>query len=473
MKELIIILSLFIVFFNLLILIFYYKSSNNVVKYKSKLNEPIKSETDFKFKKMCRDKGGTINLFKSQSPESKNSGVLLSCEKRAEYGTPEIIIASEIENILKNIKDKKYSPKNEKERLQLYLSLVYPQSDKWKDMSEKELHDYYMDLEFYYKLPENIMPKTIIKINRDKENRFYRVPDGVILDQDPNRPGITTPYIEVTRFGPSSALMRDPRLFNGTYYYPAKGSGLFLPIGNTLIAYNKVHAMKMLDIPNTDIVKVGGRDFQSFLRKDSEGLWKKIKSKNPDANREDYWVRVCAVNKHSDSQDENCQPYFGSYTNEIWYIPEALDNMINEMVQGKSLRIDIRYYKGKNRPVKVYYGLGDSGDKFLANIAKNRSYDSLQFLRESQMKIHGDAIVGNEFLHLMEPSYSQSFLLRLDPFDRPYYSINKDKNYLKPKINYLLDKDIKPVKASMITEDVIDPWEKDKNINLVVEKRNI
>jgi len=495
MRELCIILFVLILFMILLILInLYYNISksansdtNNISELnepdedeselnepnedESELNEPDEDESDFNFKKICRNKGGTINLYKSGAPEVPFSGALLSCEKRGEYGTPEVILASEIEVILEKIKKGEYSPKNEKERLQLYLSLVYPKTDKWKYMSEKELYNYYMDLEFYYKLPKDIMPETLIKIHRNKDNSFYRVPDGVILDQDTERTGVTTPYIEVTRFGPSSALMRDPRLFNGTYYYPSKGSGLFLPVGNTLIAYNKVHAMKMLDVPNSDIVRVGGRDFQSFLKKDSDALWKDIKAKNPKVDRKDYWVKVCAVNKHAKYQDKKCEPYFGSYTNEIWYIEEALDKIINEMTQGNSLRMDTRKQKdGQEKKVKVYYGLGDSGDKFLANIAKNRSYDSLQFLRESQMSMDGDAIVGSEYLHLMEPSYSQSSLMRLDPFDRPYYDRT---NNLKPHINYLLDKDIKSVKVTMLSESVYDPREEEQtSINTVVPERN-
>lgn len=63
-----------------------------------------------------------------------------------------------------------------------------------------------------------------------------------------------------------------------------KGSGLYFPIGRTLVAYNKVHALKLLNVSNTDIVMIG-RDFQSFLKNDSDTLWKSIQRDIPNANR--------------------------------------------------------------------------------------------------------------------------------------------------------------------------------------------
>lgn len=463
------------------ILIIYYKRE----KYRSPdignwgqvdtlMNLPDKDNANFNFKKQCREKGGVINLNNGMTASDSFSGTLLSCDKRGEYGSSENILFSEIDSIQSKIKSGEYSPKNERERLILYLSIVYPQSDLsiWNNMSLEELLAYYQDLEFYYKLPPEIMPQTKIIIHRSADKQFYRVPSGVILDQDPDRTGILTPYIEVVRFGPTYALMRDPQLFNGTYYYPAKGSGLYLPIGNTLIAYNKVHALKMLDVLNTQIVAVAGRDFQSFLQKDSDALWVEIKKKNPKADKKDYWVSACSVDKHATKQDPNCTPYLGAMTSKIWYIPQALDQMINEMVSGHSLRMDTRIQPdGKMKDVKVYYGLGDSGDKLMAQLARDRSYDTLQFLRESEMALEGDAVVGNEFLHLMEPIYSQESLLRLDPFMRPY--IVSSDPFIQPRINYLLDTNIKPVRVDMIADGVYDPWEDDQiDINIVIPKRN-
>lgn len=60
--------------------------------------------------------------------------------------------------------------------------------------------------------------------------------------------------------------------------------------------------------------------------------------------------------------------------------------MIENMVNGKCLI--------ENRDGKlVYYGLGDTGDKFLAQLIRNRGYDTIQLLREAQMNTSGNAVV--------------------------------------------------------------------------------
>ena len=469
-------IAILIIFISIIIIslfLFLYFFTNIFKKDKYTKNE---SDNEFEFKKQCDDKNGTLNLYKSSDITDPLSGNLLACAKKAEYGSPEVILASEIQSILNNIQTGIYNPKNEKERLQLYLTLVYPNAkDTWYSMNLQELKHYYTHLEFYYKLPAKIMPTTKIIIHRTKDKAFYKVPIGVILDQDPNRTGIISPYIEVTHFGSSYSFLRKPELFNGTYYYPATGSGLFLPVGNTLISYNKAHALKLLDVLNTDIVKIGGKDFQNFLRKDSIAAWNKIITTNPKAKMEDYWITTCVVDKHATEQDPKCQPYFGYYTKQISYIPSALDQIINEMVSGKSLRITKRKGKdGKIYEAKIYYGLSDSADKFLAQIAIHRNYDSLQFLREAEMSDgYKDPVVGSEFLHLMEPIYSQTFLARLNPFNTPY--VNELNDYKRHNVNYLLDSTINPVSIKMLTNGNYQPWEDDDptdDIDIIQPERN-
>jgi len=175
-------------------------------------------------------------------------------------------------------------------------------------------------------------------------------------------------------------------------------------------------------------------------------------------------VDACIINKHSKHSDKGCETLFGYNTERIRYSKSALDRMIDEMVSGKCLREDYRH----GRLTKVYYGLGDSGDTFLAQLARDRGYDTIQLLREAQMSVEGDAVVGNELIHLYEPSYSQTFLKRLDPFSRPF-----DVQYdTKPNFSYLLDKDIKSVKESLISYEVFDPYEdKSSLIDVLVKRR--
>jgi hypothetical protein len=462
MKILLILICL-LIFIPICLLIFrmYNKKYNPNIDKQSNVTS---SNIDFDFKKNCRDQGGAISL---NTNDNEFEGTLLSCTKKAEYGNPEPILFSEINDIIDN---NKYNPQNEKEKLELYFMLVYPKSDpnKWNMMSQEELEAYYQDLEFYYKLPSNIMPTTKITIHRSEDKQFYRVPGGVILDQDPNRTGITTPYIEVTRFGLTNSLLRDPRIFNGTYYYPVKGSGFFLPVGNSLIGYNKIHVLKMLDVPNSDILRVAGYDFQSFLQKDSEAIWKKMLVENDSLNKEDYWISACVVDKHAETQDPNCDKYLGMFTKQIYYIPDALNKIIDEIASGHSLRID--YNSKIKKDVNVYYGIGDTGDKLLAQLARNRGFDTLQFLRESQMSTTGNANIGNELLHLVEPIYSQTYLLRLNPLDRPYNAPSDQS--IQPKFNYLLDNTIDKTDVKMLTDGLFDPWDNDINFDITIPKRN-
>jgi len=419
-------------------------------------------QNTFAYKNMCQDRDGTLLWNESFDVDGDESGVLLGCAKVDEYGNPvDTIAKSEIDEIEAKINSGEYNPETEKERLELYFHIVYPKTPRseWSRMSLQELVDSYQDLEVYYNLPSTIMPTTEKIIRREGDREFYRVPKGVILDQDPHRLGVTTPYIEVIRFGSMNNYYRDPTLFGGTYYYPSKGSGVFLPMGIYLTAFNKVHAMKLLDVPNSDIVQVGGRDFQNFLKSDSDALWETIKTSNPDADSRDYWVSACVMDKHISTQDESCDPMYGRYTKKIYYMPEALDRIINEMVAGKALR------KDRNGKL-VYYGIGDTGDRFLGQVASSRGYDTLQLLREAQMSISGDAQVGTEVIHLYEPVASQAYLTRLDPLERPYTYPELE------SIRYLQDPDVAPVSSDYLSPSVLNPFENELcNEDLIVDYR--
>jgi hypothetical protein len=403
------------------------------------------------FMTACEAANGAVNFYKSDHASDAFSGTLLSCQKLVEYGSKEVILFAEIQDIQQKIKAGVYAPKNERERLITYFNIVYPEatSGEFDEMSTDNLVDYWKNLELYYKLPIEIMPQTPVTIRRDGKSKFYTVPDGIILDQSQNRTSITTPYIEVTRAGSDASFLRNPMMFTGTYYYPAKGSGVFLPLENTLVAYNKVHALKMLDVPNTSIVTVGGTDFQFFLQRDSEKLWRAIKIKTPEAARQDYFDQACVVDKHATAQDpeSGCNLYMGKFTKKVFYIPAALNNIIAEMVAGKAVRVDKR--RGRN----IYYGIGDTGDGLLAQLARDRDYTTVQLLREAQMSLTEDPVVGSELIHLMEAVYSQRELKRLNPFLRPYISPQR----YPINVNYLLDPSIIIVNKDLLTDGVWDP----------------
>lgn len=431
-------------------------------------------EAHFAFKQHCQDQLGIVGTRNPSNDSDKFSGTLLTCSEMEPYGTPETVLFSELDGIQKRIASGELRPQNEKERLEIYFRTVYPLANplRWVTMSLAQLQDYYQRLELYYKLPDAIMPTTLITPRRSANNQFYRVPSGVVLDQDQNRKGITEPYIEVIRFGSAFSLYNDPTAFNGTYYYPVRGSGLYIPVGRSLLAYNKVHALKLLRVANKDLLVFGGRDFQNFLKKDSNGIWKDIVAKNPSAQRDQSWVSTCVVDKHATKSDKGCPLAMGWFTKKVEYIPEALDRMVAEMVSGKSLRIDSRkQLDGTMKDVKVYYGGSDTMDRYIAQLARNRGYDTLQCLREAQMSVDGDALVGNEIIKLEEPVYSQAEYVRLDPFATPYLPPYDPQT--EASVQYLLDGNISAVSPEWIAKTLYEPFNAAYTvIDVVVPARN-
>ena len=416
---------------------------------------PTPQEIMFKFKEDCHAKGGVINWI--------NDAVLLTCNNIVRFGEAESPIFNELDTVKAAIAAGTLKPATEKDRLVEYFKLVYPNSPPamWTAQTEANLVARYQKLEIYYKMPAEIQPATPITTRRDARNAFFRVPNGVTLDQDANVLGQVGPYLEVIRFGPMYSFFADPTLFTGTYYYPVRGSGLYLPLGKTLVAYNKVHCMKLLGAANDQIVLYGGRDFQSFLRKDSESA----------EFSADAFISVCAVNKRATSNNPGCNKSFNYFTQTIRYKAKALDRLVGEMAEGKSLRYDTRTVGGVSKKTLVYYGCGDTGDKFLAQLARNRGYTTLQFLREAQMELDGDAIVGYELLHLVENVYSQTALMRLDPFRMPLYMPEGTVPEIPP--NYLLEKGVKGVDVKAVINYEFKPFEqKVLDLNLIVEERN-
>ncbi len=434
----------------------------------------LPEEAHFSFKQHCQDQLGVVGTRNPVNDTDRFAGTLLTCSEIEPYGTPETVIFSELDGLQKRIDSGELRPQNEKERLEIYFRTVYPLANplRWAAMSLAQLTDYYQRLELYYKLPDAVMPATVITPRRSANNQFYRVPSGVVLDQDQNRKGITEPYIEVIRFGAAFSLYSDPTAFNGTYYYPVRGSGLYIPVGRSLLAYNKVHALKLLRTANKDLVVFGGRDFQNFLKKDSNAMWENILKQNPSAQREQSWVSTCVVDKHATKSDKGCPLAMGWFTKKMEYIPAALDRMVAEMVSGKSLRIDSRKQAdGSMKDVKVYYGGSDTMDRYIAQLARNRGYDTLQCLREAQMSVEGDALVGNEIIKLEEPVYTQAEYVRLDPFAAPYLPPYDPQT--EASVQYLLDGSISAVKPEWIAKTLYEPFDAAYTvIDVVVPARN-
>lgn len=393
--------------------------------------EVVATPPAFEFKEKCHAADGSLMWHKSDDVDDPEAGRMLACRRNVDFEDEEpLTLFSEYEDIKAKVELGEYAPATEEDRLRLYFQLVYPEAD-WSGVSEQQLVERYQDLELYYRLPRAIEPRTPRRIVRTNEPRFYRFPRGVVLDQAPNRKSPPGPYIEVTRSGAANRPYRDPADFIGTYYYPVRGSGVYLPLGNTLVAYNKVSALAQLGVTPEEMLKHAGKTFNEFLQADSEEEWKRILRKSPSAKRSKYWVKQ----------------------NGVSYIPSALTRIVNEMTRGKCLRKACIKMEGGDKEVLVYYGLGASGDAFLAQLANDRGYDTVQLLREAQAGFTRDAVVGMELIHLMEPLASQAELVRLDPMRRPYAPTRKD----APPFNYLLKKKGRVRMDAIATAPEFDP----------------
>lgn len=377
-------------------------------------------DSTFDFKQKCYAKGGVLDQNLDNNNDTKYAGTLLECTAMSEFGLPTKELDSEIQSILKNIKEGKYKLKNEKDRLDLYFKLVYPKME--KVLTEPELIALWNSLELYYDLPYEIMPRTPIKRKRSASKAFYQIPKGITLDQIEDRPAETGAYIEVFHNGSNASLLRPYKLFGSTWYYPVKGSGIWIPTQNMLTANNKIHALKLLDVSNTEILKNIGNDFIGFLKDDSKA------SGNP-------LIKIDVVNKKS-----GLNPNTGDYNKKetIEYSPEILDFMINEISKGRNIRKGFRLVDNARKEIDIYYGLSDTGDRLLAQIARNRGYNNILLLKEPQMGgLSGNINVGCELMNLYEPIASQSLWLRLDPlktygYDYPKLQLNRyeDKKYI-------------------------------------------
>ena len=308
-----------------------------------------------KFIDKCLSEGGI--------PQWGDDGVRFVCAKpRKVYDQPVEILIKE------NLEPMQFLG-SEKEKLVRYFQNVYPSTSLafWKNLSIEKLEEMYSNLEIWYDFPGTNDPSTPKSKRAAKMMPFYRVPDSVDLQQFVDKkPQRSSTWMEVYHSGPMNTDFYIPTgLFAGTYYYPAKGSGVFLPLGKTLIAYNKVHALKKLRVPNDVILENSGPSFKRWYTRE-------IKRNGGDEKT-------------------------------------ALNSIISEMVKGKNSTKDS---KGQY----CYFGLSDQGDPLMAYAAIQQGYDSIQLIREAQKGCSPDGVlVGFELIHLRAPGESAKMLRRLVP----------------------------------------------------------
>jgi hypothetical protein len=180
---------------------------------------------DFSFKTKCRESNGTISM----------GDLLLDCLKILNYGLPAVTLSREIDSI----DFASYPQSNDLEKLQSYFSIVYGSPQIWKTKTLLELTDYWVRCEVHYKL--SLAPK--IPYNQYRQLNFGTFTSSFLdARQEILRPGEVVQFVEVVRQNKIYSRYETPEVFAATYYYTARGSGLFLPTGRMFVARDKQEA---------------------------------------------------------------------------------------------------------------------------------------------------------------------------------------------------------------------------------------
>lgn len=182
---------------------------------------------DFAFKTGCQKKGGTISI----------GDMLLNCEKIVKFGLPASRLESETQPALPST--------TELDKLQSYFSIVYGSRDVWLTKDLPTLQDYWQRMEMRYKL--KIFPTTAYKTY--KALSFGIGAPGMIAYQEDGRLAEAVQYVEVVRQNVKNSYYDSSAFFSGCYYYPCRGSGLFIPVGKLFIAKTKQVSAKIWNQP--------------------------------------------------------------------------------------------------------------------------------------------------------------------------------------------------------------------------------
>ena len=309
----------------------------------------------------CREKDGILQW--------NDSGVLVACVEPRKEVTDQTNVLFRAKDDIKALSGIYLSSNTEqKDRYIRYFATIYPSTklEIWKDMTLEKLQQIYENLEIWYDIGTAPSGK---QTTRAAYKPFYRIPEGINLQQNVQHK--TFPkncWAEVYHAGNLNTDFYIPsQFFSGTYYYPSRGSGVFLRLGKSLIAPNKVSALKMLKVPNDVIFQYSGESFKRWLAREA----KYIKKTNPHLE------------------------------NDV-VLKQALDTQIEKMKNGKN-SINV----GKDGKDICYYGIGSEADSLLAFSALQKGYDTIQLFAEGQLGCDQRGVLtGFEIIDLRTPDDS-------------------------------------------------------------------
>jgi hypothetical protein len=356
----------------------------------------------------CREKDGILQW--------NDSGVLVACAEPRKEVTDQT-------NVLFRAKDDiepfggfyLSSNTEEKDRYIRYFTTIYPSTKQeiWRNMTVQQLQQVYENLEIWYNIGTNPGGK---QTTRAAYKPFYRIPDGVNLQQNVNHKAFPKNcWAEVYHAGNLNTDFYIPsQFFSGTYYYPSRGSGVFLRLGKSLVAPNKVSALKMLRVPNDVIFQYSGKSFKRWLSREA----RYIKQTNPHLE------------------------------NDV-ILKQALDTQIEKMKNGKN-SINV----GKDGKDICYYGIGSEADSLLAFSALQKGYDTIQLFSESQLGCDTRGVLtGFEIIDLRTPDDSAQNLSMYVPEEyvssvNGYYPDKQHRNSLQPSSSSTKKAIVSTTKAS-------------------------
>ena len=151
-----------------------------------------------------------------------------------------------------------------------YLNYVYPLATAdFAKKSDAELQMFFDNLDFYYKL--NPQPQAVIPEGKYVPRNIHDMPkvgdlySPAIINPDgfwcrnvypPDKPLNNS---VVNGFSSHSNVeIWHSNVYNGAngiYYYLMSGSGIYVNLGNTLVARNKLHALRKLGCNNAQIAQ--------------------------------------------------------------------------------------------------------------------------------------------------------------------------------------------------------------------------
>lgn len=382
---------------------------------------------EWAFRTRCKSVNGVLNVV----------DVLTTCRQIVSYGSPFLTFDQEIQNI----NWAALPSSNELERLQSYFSVVYGSPAVWKSKNLSELQNLWTSLEFRWDLP--IKPTTPTPPVRRSNSKFYQSQSlKGTLDQDPHRPGENLKYVEVVRFGTAVSKYDNEQLFAGTYYWPVRGSGLFLHVGKTLFAYNKIHAFRLLGCTYEEIVYALRPNVIAFIQNESNEAWSAHISKNPTAQKSKYFKSYC--NWNTTKASSSCPLLFDIGMTTVELCTPVVTAFINDFCTGASERL----YAPGVAPMS-FFDQDPFLDRMIAQVAAQRGFETCIFVKQVGFD------VAQELLHCKDPVTSLMSLKKFTPFDEDFFKLNDTP---QDSVNFYTSFDIPRLAAACISNKPYVPF---------------